>query len=302
MRSYACFTIKMLVRIGTRGSALAIAQALKVKQELLNCFPHLFIEIIKIKTSGDKYANANLAEIGGKGLFIKEIESELLENKIDMAVHSLKDVPAFHSQNTVIPCVLKRLSPYDVLISSRYESLESLPKKATIATSSIRRKVQLLNFRPDLNIVPLRGNVTTRLQNCSFDGIILAEAGLIRLQKHHLITEILSAKVMLSAVGQGAICVQTRKNDVKIIDLLEKINDNKSFVRVKSERSFMKTVNGSCFTPLAALAEYVSENMLHIRCMLANEKNMYYTERTSFIEDAEEMGVDAGLELKSKCL
>lgn len=292
----------MLVRIGTRGSNLAIAQALEVKRELLNYFPSLSVEIIKIKTSGDKHANANLAEIGGKGLFIKEIENALLADNIDVAVHSLKDVPAFYSQGVTINCILKRLSPCDVFVSSKHASLGSLPQQATIATSSIRRKVQLLNFRPDLNIVPLRGNVTTRLQNRSFDGIILAEAGLIRLEKHHLITEILSPKMMLSAVGQGAICVQCRKNDVKIIDLLEKINDNKSFIKVKSERSFMKTVNGSCFTPLAALAEYVGENMLHLRCMLADERNVYYTERTSSIDDAEEMGMDAGLKLKSKCL
>ncbi|WP_341808466.1 hydroxymethylbilane synthase [Wolbachia endosymbiont (group E) of Neria commutata] len=292
----------MLIRIGTRGSSLAIAQALEAKQKLLDLFPSLSTQIIKIKTSGDKHASANLAEIGGKGLFIKEIETELLENNIDMAVHSLKDMPAFFSKDLTIPCVLERLSPHDAFISHKYNSLEDLPYQATIATSSIRRKVLLLEFRPDLNIVPLRGNVTTRLKNQNFDGIILAEAGLIRLEKHHLITEVLSPKVMLSAVGQGAICIQCRKNDVKVIDLLEKINNNKSFIRVKSERSFMKTVNGSCFTPLAALAEYVNENMLNLRCMLANEKNVYFTERTSFVEDAEKIGVDAGLELKSRCL
>ncbi|MGL9762150.1 MAG: hydroxymethylbilane synthase [Wolbachia sp.] len=292
----------MLIRIGTRGSSLAIAQALEAKQKLLDSFPGLSAEIIEIKTSGDKYTNANLAEIGGKGLFLKEIETELLENNIDMAVHSLKDVPAFFSKDLAIPCVLERLSPFDTFISNKYNNLEALPQRALIATSSIRRKVQILNFRPDLNIVPLRGNVTTRLQNHSFDGIILAEAGLIRLKKHHLVTEVLPPKIMLSAVGQGAICIQCRKNDVKIIDLLEKINNNMSFIMAKSERSFMKTVNGSCFTPLAALAEYVSENMLHLRCMLANQENIYFTERTSFAEDAEKMGMDAGLELKSKCL
>ncbi|MDX5518934.1 MAG: hydroxymethylbilane synthase, partial [Wolbachia endosymbiont of Andrena agilissima] len=180
----------MLVKIGTRGSKLAVAQALEAKQKLLDSFPNLSIEIVKIKTSGDKYANANLAEIGGKGLFIKEIEAELLENNIDMAVHSLKDVPAFFSGGLTIPCVLERLSPCDAFISYKHNSLESLPQQATIATSSIRRKVQLLNIRPDLNIISLRGNVTTRLQNQSFDGIILAEAGLIRLEKNHLITEV----------------------------------------------------------------------------------------------------------------
>ncbi|MGL9725500.1 MAG: hydroxymethylbilane synthase [Wolbachia sp.] len=292
----------MLIRIATRGSSLAVAQALEVKQKLLEFFPNLSVEVIKIKTSGDKYINVNLAEIGGKGLFIKEIESELLENNIDMAVHSLKDVPAFFSKDLAIPCVLERLSPCDIFVSHKYDSLQALPQQAIIATSSIRRKVQLLNLRPDLNIVPLRGNVTTRLQNQNFDGIILAEAGLIRLKKHHLIAEVLPPKVMLSAVGQGAICIQCRKNDVKVIDLLEKINNNVSFIRAKSERSFMKTVNGSCFTPLAALAEYVSENMLHLYCMLADERGVYFTKRTSFVEDAEKMGMDAGLELKSKCL
>ncbi|WP_353279743.1 hydroxymethylbilane synthase [Wolbachia endosymbiont (group B) of Xanthorhoe designata] len=292
----------MLVKIGTRGSDLAITQALEAKQRLLESFPNLSVEIIKIKTSGDKYANVTLAEIGGKGLFLREIEDELLENNIDMAVHSLKDVPAFFSKDLTIPCVLERLSPCDVFISHKYKSLKTLPQQATIATSSIRRKVQLLNLRPDLNVVPLRGNVTTRLQNQNFDGMILAEAGLIRLKKHHLITEVLSPKVMLNAVGQGAICIQCRKSDIKVIDLLEKINNNMSFIRAKSERSFMKTVNGSCFTPLAALAEYMSENMLRLRCMLAGERGIYFTERTSFVEDAEEMGVNAGVELKSKCL
>lgn len=292
----------MLVKIGTRGSDLAITQALEAKQRLLESFPNLSVEIIKIKTSGDKCANVTLAEIGGKGLFLREIEDELLENNIDMAVHSLKDVPAFFSKDLTIPCVLERLSPCDVFISHKYKSLKTLPQQATIATSSIRRKVQLLNLRPDLNVVPLRGNVTTRLQNQNFDGMILAEAGLIRLKKHHLITEVLSPKVMLNAVGQGAICIQCRKNDIKVIDLLEKINNNMSFIRAKSERSFMKAVNGSCFTPLAALAEYMSENMLRLRCMLAGERGIYFTERTSFVEDAEEMGVNAGVELKSKCL
>lgn len=184
----------MLIRIGTRGSDLAIAQALEAKQKLLDHFPNLSTQIIKIKTSGDKHVNANLAEMGGKGLFIKEIETELLENNIDMAVHSLKDMPAFFSRDLTIPCVLERLSPYDAFISHKYNSLEDLPYQATIATSSIRRKVLLLEFRPDLNIVPLRGNVTTRLQNRNFDGIILAEAGLIRLKKHHLIRRCLQTQ------------------------------------------------------------------------------------------------------------
>ncbi len=287
--------------MGSRGSSLAIAQALEVKQKLIDHFPNLSIEIITIKTSGDKYAYANLAEIGGKGLFIKEIESELLADNIDIGIHSLKDVPAFYSQDLTIACILKRSSPYDVFISSVYNNLKSLPLNATIGTSAIRRKVQLLNIRPDLNVIQLRGNVITRLQNHNFNGIILAEAGLIRLNKRHFVKEVLLPEVMLSAVGQGAICIQCKKNNFRIIDMLEKINDRKSFIRIKSERSFLKTINGSCFTPLAALAKYLDDDRLHLHCMLANEKKICFTERIGFIEYAEEMGMDAGLELKSKC-
>ncbi|UWI83104.1 hydroxymethylbilane synthase [Wolbachia endosymbiont of Howardula sp.] len=290
------------MKIGTRGSSLALVQATQVKQKLLENVNNLSIEIIKIKTSGDKYINKNLAEIGGKGLFIKELEIALLEKKIDIAVHSLKDVPAFFSEDLTIPCILERISPYDAFISHKYMNMTSLPMHATLATSAIRRKVQLLHLRPDLKIVPLRGNVTTRLINHqSFDGIILAEAGLIRLSKSHFIKEILSPQVMLSAVGQGAICIQCRKNDFAIISILERINDLTSFIRTSAERSFMKTVNGSCFTPLAALAELINHSTLYLRCMLASEKNIFFTERTSCIEDAEAIGVDAGLELKEKC-
>jgi hydroxymethylbilane synthase len=291
----------MKIKIGSRGSSLAIVQALEVQQQLEDHFPNISTEIIIIKTSGDKYAHANLAEIGGKGLFIKEIENELLVDNIDIGVHSIKDVPAFYSPDLTIACILKRLSPYDVFVSSRYNNLKSLPLNATIGTSAIRRKVQLLNVRPDLNIMQLRGNVITRLQNYNFDGIILAEAGLIRLNKHHVAKEILLPEIMLSAVGQGAICVQCKKNNFKIINMLEKINDKRSLVRIKSERSFLKTINGSCFTPLAALAKYLDNNRLHLHCMLANEKKICFTERIASIEDAEEMGMDAGLELKSQC-
>ncbi|WP_333024065.1 hydroxymethylbilane synthase [Wolbachia endosymbiont of Pentidionis agamae] len=288
----------MLIRIGTRKSDLAVAQALEVKQELFKYSTNFLIKIIKITTSGDKYRNVSLTEIGGKGLFIKEIENELLNNNIDIAVHSLKDVPAFFANGLTIPCVLKRSSPYDIFISSKYGSINSLPYGATVGTSSIRRKMQLLHLRPDLNVLPLRGNVVTRLQNKDFDGIILAEAGLLRLGKHNLIKEVLSPEKMLSAVGQGTICVQCRKDDIKVVNILKEINDRESFVRIKAERSFMKTVNGSCFTPMAALAEYVDTNVLRLRSMLANGNNLYFNECISPAENAEEMGVDSALRLK----
>ncbi len=295
----------MLIKIGTRGSELAIAQALEAEKLLLSCFPDLNTKIVKIKTSGDKNINVTLASVGGKGLFIKEIEDALLSKNIDIAVHSLKDVPAFYANDLTIPCVLKRCSPYDAFISYKYQNISTLPKNATVATSAIRRKVQLLLLRPDLNVVPLRGNVTTRLQRLTeFDGIILAEAGLIRLQKHNVITAVLSAQDMLPSVGQGVICLQCRANNTKIIDMLERINHNETFTQIQAERSFLKTINGSCFTPLAAFAEYRDKNQLHLRCMLADEdgKKVYFTERFSSVEDAEKIGIDAALELKSKVL
>lgn len=293
----------MLIKIGTRGSKLAVIQAMEAKELLLSYFPDLDIEIVTIKTSGDKNANVALSNIGGKGLFTLEIEDALLFKNIDIAVHSLKDVPAFFAQGLIIPCVLKRCSPYDAFISHKYQNILSLPYSATVATSAIRRKVQLEKLRPDLNIVPMRGNVTTRLEKSEqFDGIILAEAGLIRLQKRNVIKEVLPAKKMLPSVGQGTICLQCSEDNTKIIEMLKTVNHEKTFMQIKAERSFMRTINGSCFTPLAALAEYQGENQLHLRCMLADEqgKNVCFTERLSHVEDAEKMGIDAGLELKDK--
>ncbi|GHM57955.1 MAG: porphobilinogen deaminase [Candidatus Mesenet longicola] len=293
----------MLIKIGTRGSELAVIQAMEAKELLLSYFPNLDIEIVTIKTSGDKNTNIALSSIGGKGLFTLEIENALLSKNIDIAVHSLKDVPAFFAQGLIIPCVLKRYSPYDAFISHKYQNILSLPYDATVATSAIRRKVQLQKLRPDLNIVPIRGNVTTRLKKLElFDGMILAEAGLIRLQKHNVIKKVLPAKEMLPSVGQGAICLQCSAGNTKVIEMLEAINHKATFTQIQAERSFMRTINGSCFTPLAALAEYQSENQLYLRCMLADEqgKNVYFTERLAHVEDAEKMGIDAGLELKAK--
>lgn len=293
----------MLIKIGTRGSELAVIQAIEAKELLLSHFPNLDIEIITIKTSGDKNANIVLSSIGGKGLFTLEIENALLSKNIDIAVHSLKDVPAFFARGLIIPCVLKRCSPYDAFISHKYQNILSLPYGATVATSAIRRKVQLQKLRPDLNIMSVRGNVTTRLKKLKqFGGMILAEAGLIRLQKHNVIKEVLSTEKMLTSVGQGTICLQCSADNTKVIEMLEAINHKATFTQIKAERSFMRTINGSCFTPLAALAEYQRENQLCLKCMLADEqgKNVCFTERLAHVEDAEKIGIDAGLELKAK--
>ena len=293
----------MKVYIGTRGSILAIAQAVEVKNLLSEHFPNINVEIIRITTSGDINNKVSLSNIGGKGLFVKELEEALLRGTIDLAVHSMKDVPAFYYDGLVIPCILKRSSPYDVFISSKYQSIKLLPDNAIIGTSSIRRKEQLVRLLPNVQVIPIRGNVDTRilkLETGECDAIILAEAGLIRINKTHVVREVLDPKVMLSAVGQGAIGIQCRANDYKMIDMIKILNCKKSYVSVTAERSFMKTVNGSCNTPLAALAEYVSDNTLHMSCMLASEEKIVFSDCYFNECDAETSGINMGHELIDK--
>ncbi|KJV68785.1 hydroxymethylbilane synthase [Candidatus Neoehrlichia procyonis] len=291
----------MVIRIGTRGSLLAMVQVREVESLLKQRFPKLSIQIVEIKTSGDSIVNVPLHTIGGKALFIKEIEEAMLMKTIDIAVHSTKDVPAFFSNKLIIPCIIKRNTPYDVLISLKYKHIESLPLNATVGTSSIRRKVQLLALRPDLHIVPIRGNIDTRIKKSKeFDAIILAEAGLNRIGKQEFISEVIHPNKMLSAVGQGAICIQCREDDDKIISMIRLLNDHKSYVAIMAERGFMKAVNGSCNTPLAALAQYINCNTLHMKCMLSNGNDMLFLERTFLESDAENVGFEMGLELKSR--
>ena len=293
----------MNIRIGTRGSILAIAQALEVKNLLCSYFPEINVQIIKIKTSGDINNKVSLNDIGGKGLFIKEIEEALLSGIVDIAVHSMKDVPAFCCDGLVIAAILKRSSPYDVFVSSKCYDIKSLPSGAIIGTSSVRRKVQLSRLRPDIQIVPIRGNIDTRISKAEsgeFGGIILAEAGLMRIDRCNIINEVLHPKVMLSAVGQGAIGIQCKSNNYDMIDKIRVLNCHKSYVSVMAERSFMKAINGSCNTPLAALAQYIDEVTIHMSCMLANEKDMVFLDCNFKESDAEKSGFDMGNQLMSK--
>ncbi|MGN7661802.1 MAG: hydroxymethylbilane synthase, partial [Anaplasma sp.] len=197
-----------------------MVQAMEVKTAIENNFPGLLVDLVKIKTSGDIKVNVPLHDIGGKGLFIKEIEEALMDYRIDVAVHSAKDVPSFYSEDLEIPCVLRRGSPMDAFISAEYESVSSLPIGAKVGTSSIRRKVQLLARRPDLEIIPVRGNVDTRIAKMhakECDGIVLSEAGIDRISRREVISEVLHPDVMLCAVGQGAICAQCRRDDERIL-------------------------------------------------------------------------------------
>ncbi|MCU7611949.1 hydroxymethylbilane synthase [Anaplasma capra] len=293
-----------MIRLGTRGSVLAMLQAEEVRAAIVAHFPEIQVDITKIKTSGDVRNDRPLHDIGGKGLFIKEIEEALLSHRVDIAVHSAKDVPSFYHRDLDIPCILKRRSPRDVFISVRYGSVGSLPIGAKIGTSSIRRKVQLLALRPDLEIIPVRGNVDTRIAKVragECDGIVLAEAGVDRISANTEISEILHPDVMLGAVGQGAVCVQHRRCDKEIASVLKKLNDHRSFMTVLAERSFMKAVNGSCHTPLAAMARYLDSGLMSMKCMLAHDSRiMEFTERTFSEAEAENAGFEMGVMLKDE--
>ncbi len=248
------------IRIGTRGSQLALWQANWVKESLTRAHPGLTVALVKIKTSGDKIQDAPLAMIGGKGLFVKEIEEALLDKRIDLAVHSIKDVPTEFPKGLHLSVITKREDPRDVFISKDGTPLKDLPKGAKIGTSSLRRQAQLLHFRDDFEIIPLRGNVDTRLKKLrteNLDGILLAYAGLKRMGFDKRITEIIPADVFLPAIGQGALGIETRIGDQEVEGRLQFLNDSESAIAVTSERAFLKKLEGGCQVPIAAFGRTV---------------------------------------------
>lgn len=244
------------IRIGTRGSELALWQTNWVKEQLLNAFPTLHIDVIIIKTTGDNILDAPLSKIGDKGLFIKEIEHALLNNEIDIAVHSLKDVPTSIPDGLTIGAVSRREDVRDVFIAhprKNYSSFEQLPPNAAIATGSLRRKCQLLHWRPDVRIVDIRGNLNTRfrkLGESDWDGMILARAGVVRLGLQENITEILSVERMLPAVGQGALALEIRKNDPSLKTIVKAVNDESTAIATRGERALLRELEGGCQIPI----------------------------------------------------
>jgi hydroxymethylbilane synthase len=254
------------VRIGTRGSPLALYQANWVKDRLTEVHPHLHVTLLKIKTTGDKVQDAPLAKIGGKGLFVKEIEEALIQKKIDLAVHSIKDVPTEFPEGLHLVAITKREDPRDVFISGDKTLLKDLPPGARIGTSSLRRQAQLLHYRGDLEMVPLRGNLDTRLRKLKttdLDGIVLALAGVKRLNLEKNITEILSTEISLPAIGQGALGIETRTGDRETERYLEFLNDPESSVAVSAERAFLKKLEGGCQVPIAAFGR-MEGGLLHL--------------------------------------
>ena len=254
----------MSLKIGTRASRLALAQAAWVKDKIDACHPDLKVELVKIKTTGDRILNSPLSKIGGKGLFVKEIEEALIKGSIDLAVHSMKDVPAELPEDLCLFCFPKRETPQDAFISVKSSAMDKLPLGARIGTSSLRRSAQVLAFRPDLNIVPLRGNVDTRLKKLESgeaDAIILASAGLLRLGLADRITDYVPTEHMLPAVGQGALGLEIRKTDKRTAELLAFINHKDTELSVRAERAVLKELGGGCQVPIAAYAQIRGEDI-----------------------------------------
>jgi hydroxymethylbilane synthase len=254
---------KKKIIIGTRSSKLALWQAEFVKAELHGLYPDIEIELNKIKTTGDKILDVPLAQVGGKGLFVKEIEEALLSGKADIAVHSMKDVPTEFPEGLRLAVICEREDPRDALISQmqnfkfKINNFQSVPKGAKIGTSSLRRACQLLSLRPDLKIEQLRGNLETRLRKLDegrFDAIILAAAGVKRLGLEKRITEILPFEVSLPAIGQGAVGIECRIDDEFINRLIAPLDHTETAVCVKAERAFLKKLEGGCQVPIAAHA------------------------------------------------
>lgn len=245
------------LRIGTRGSALAVWQAEWVKSQLLAAHKKLTVELVTIKTTGDKILDVPLAKVGGKGLFVKEIEEALLEGRTDLAVHSVKDMPAELPAGLHLAAMPVREDARDALVSRNGDGLEKLRHGARVGTSSLRRAAQLLHMRPDIRIETLRGNVDTRLRKLEsedFDGIVLAAAGLKRMDLSHVISEYLEPDRMLPAVGQGALGIETRVDDNFTNEAVSSLAHPATMITVSAERAFLKRLEGGCQVPIGAYA------------------------------------------------
>lgn len=258
--------------LGTRGSKLALHQSQWVANEVMRVAPEVTVTLTQIRTSGDKIQDVPLAKIGGKGLFVKEIEEALLAEEIDFAVHSMKDVPTALPDGLAITCVPLREDPRDVLLTRNAVPFAQLPQGARIGTSSLRRQAQLLQHRPDCEILMLRGNLDTRirkLQEGVYDAIVLAAAGLRRLGWTEHITEYLSPELCLPAIGQGALGIESRQNDPFVTDILSRLEDAQTRVAVTAERALLHRLEGGCQVPIAAYA-VVERGQVHLRALVAS--------------------------------
>ncbi|MAJ87255.1 MAG: hydroxymethylbilane synthase [Cellvibrionales bacterium TMED148] len=263
-----------LIRIATRKSPLALWQAEYVRAQLLDHHPNLAVELVPISTRGDDTIDTSLRKIGGKGLFVKELEAALLDYHADVAVHSLKDMPMILPQGLVLGAICKRADPSDALVSNSFRSLNEMPAGSIIGSSSLRRKCQILAYHPSLVVKDLRGNVNTRLtklDNGDYDALILASAGLERLKMNHRISDRISSKIVLPAAGQGAVAIESRADDPSTESFLRALHHHDTFRCVTAERSLVRILDGGCHSPVAAFAEHDAiTHTIHLRALVGS--------------------------------
>lgn len=286
--------LKKKVVIGTRASILAIAQAEFVKKILQEKKPDLEIELKKIITSGDKDQRTNWGDTSLKSLFVKEIEKELLDGRVDIAVHSMKDMPAVTPKGLVNGCFPQREDNRDVLVSNGNLNLEELPEGAKVGTSSLRRKMSLLNLRPDLEVVPIRGNIHTRLKKLRegyCDAIILAAAGLKRVGMEREVSQYFETEEIVPAPAQGILCIQCREGDEFILDELKKVDDEKTRLICLAEREFSRIFDGGCHTPMGCSAE-INGDIIELKGMYYSGDRVYFGNNSGSTKSPEKVAQD----------
>lgn len=262
-----------IIKIGTRGSFLAMRQAEIVAEEMKRFFPKIECQLVPITTKGDKILDKTLDKIGGKGLFVKEIENALFKNEIDIAVHSMKDMPADMPEGLLLGAVMKREDPRDSLITKDGRTFDSLPKGAKVGTGSLRRKVQLLKMRKDLEIVAIRGNIHTRIKKMEeeLDGIVLAAAGLKRCHMENRISSIFQIEEIIPAACQGILALQIRKDDNRMMQYCLPLNHKESQLCARAERAFLNTVGADCHAPVGVYA-MLKQDIIHLKAMVYEEE------------------------------
>ncbi len=290
--------------IATRQSPLALWQAEHVQRRLLEAHPGLEVELLKMNTQGDIILDTPLAKIGGKGLFVKELEQGLMDGRADIAVHSMKDVPVELPEGLHLPVILEREDPRDAFVSNHYASFEALPQGAKLGTSSLRRQCQLSALRPDLEVISLRGNVGTRLRKLDegqYDAIILAAAGLMRLELTERIAGKISTDTCLPAIGQGAVGIECRADDPRVNALIGVLNDESTHIRVAAERALNYRLEGGCQVPIGGFAE-IDGNKLRLRALVGSPdgSEMIRGEVNGSVDEAEKIGIELADDLLSR--
>ena len=283
------------LRIATRQSRLALWQAQHVAAKLREAHPGLAVELVPMTTQGDRIVDRSLAQVGGKGLFIKELEIAITEGRADIAVHSMKDVPSDMPPGMTLAAMLTRADPHDAFVSLRHQNFSALPQGARVGTSSLRRQCQLMYARPDLQLLTLRGNVETRLrklQEDQYDAIVLAAAGLIRLGLEDRITHRFDSEQFVPAVGQGIIGIECRDDDARSIELVRALNDELAWQCCETERAFASRLQGSCQSPIAGYAQ-VSGGQLHLRGVIGSPdgKEIYRGVHSGAVTDRHAVGI-----------